>query len=299
DDTQERLKPLLRDDPRFSVLPSPRRGAQAARNVGIEAARGKYVMLLDSDDLLAGFCIEQRVPVMEADPTLDFAVFPCECFRKTPGDTRLLWNVPTNETDLDRFLKLDVPWQTTSPLWRRDAIMDLLPWPEDVPVGQDWEFHIRALLKDLRYTRHGRPDHYWRMAESERESIGKQTMKPEMLLGRLKTNEQVLAHVKAAGKLKAPARDAFAGMFFQSAERLGTRVSWREGLRTWARARELDLINDKQFTQGRTYFWLYRFKRLRTRYRSHLERVWPAAFFARKSSTYLKAPVETPTEIAA
>ena len=41
DDTQERLKPLLRDDPRFSVLPSPRRGAQAARNVGIEAARGK------------------------------------------------------------------------------------------------------------------------------------------------------------------------------------------------------------------------------------------------------------------
>ncbi|MDB5326642.1 MAG: glycosyl transferase family 2 [Phycisphaerales bacterium] len=293
DDTLVRLQQIILEDDRirYITVPKPRHGAQAARNLGIEDATGRYVMLLDSDDLLAPFCLEQRVPVMDADPTLDFAVFPCECFEKTPGDVGVLWNVPTDENDLSRFLKLDVPWQTTSPIWRRESILKLLPWPEDVPVGQDWEFHIRALLANPKYIRSGRPDHYWRRAESERDSIGKNTMRPEMLSARVKVNEHLLKTIKDAGRLDEAAKIAFAGMFFQSAERLGTRVSWREGLATWARAKAAGVITDKQFAQGKRYFQMYRFKSLRGFYRRHLERVWPSGFMVQRSSTYLKAPV--------
>ena len=301
DDTLVRLQQAVLDEPRIRYLTvrRPHAGAQAARNSGIEASVGRYVMLLDSDDLLAPHCLEQRVPVLDAESSLDFAVFPCECFRQTPGDVGTLWNVRTATPDLQRFLNLDVPWQTTSPLWRREAILKLLPWPEDVPVGQDWEFHIRALLAGLTYQYAGRVDHYWRQAESERDSIGKNTMKPEMLAKRVTVNAKVLGQVKAAGKLDAAARDAFAGMFFQSAERLGTRVGWREGLATWNTAKTLGLIDDRQFMQGRNYFWLYRFKRLRAKYRSRLENRWPTAFFARKSATYLKAPANAVAEAAA
>ncbi|MGC4031254.1 MAG: glycosyltransferase family 2 protein [Tepidisphaeraceae bacterium] len=294
DDTLVRLQQIQLEDPRirYITVHKPRHGAQAARNLGIEDATAPYVMLLDSDDLLAPHCLAQRVPVMQADASLDFAVFPCECFRKTPGDVGTLWNIPTAENDLLRFLKLDVPWQTTSPIWKTESMIKLLPWPEDVPVGQDWEFHIRALLAGMKYVRAGTSaDHYWRQAESERESIGKNTMRPEMLSARVKVNEHVLKTVEIAGRLTPAAKEAFAGMFFQSAERLGTKVSWREGLRIWTRAHDLGLITPKQFKQGRNYFYLYRFKKIRGLYRRRLEKQWPTPYFAKRSATYLKAPV--------
>ncbi len=292
DDTLLHLQQIVLEEPRirFMHVSRPRYGAQAARNIGIEESRGQYLILLDSDDLLSAHALEQRVPVMNADPSMDFAVFPCECFGKTPGDRGVLWNVATPEDDLDRFLKLDVPWQTTSPIWKRESLTALLPWPEDVPVGQDWEFHIRALLRRMKYVRTGVVDHFWRQAESERESIGKNTMKPQMLHARVKTNEHVLKTVEAAGQLTAVRRAMFAGMFFQSAERLGTRQSWREGLSVWTKAHALGLISDRQFRQGRNYFWLYRFKKLRGIYRNRLTRQWPREFFVPRSTTYLTAP---------
>ena len=298
DDSVARMTPLLESDSRFSLAPSPRKGAQAARNTGIGHARGRYVILLDSDDLLTPNCLAQRVAVMDADPSLDFAVFPCECFQKQPGDVGLLWNVPTGEPDLDRFLKLDVPWQTTSPIWRRESILRLLPWPEDVPVGQDWEFHIRALLGNLKYTRAGAVDHYWRQPEAGRDSIGKNTMKPEMLAARALVNERVLSAVQAAGKMSETYRPYFAGLFFQSAERIGQRISHRTARDLWSRAQQLGLITKKQEKQGRLYFNLFRFKKLRALYRSHLEGVWPEAYFAKRSATYLKAPAD-PNKVAA
>jgi len=293
DDTVERMKSILAQDSRFRMIsvPDGRSGAQAARNIGIEASAGRYLILLDSDDLIAPHCLKQRFEVMQQYPELDFAVFPCECFRTSAGDVGVFWNVPTDKPDLDRFLEGDVPWQTTSPMWKREAIASLLPWPENVPVGQDWEFHIRAIVSGLKYGYFGTVDHSWRMAESERDSIGKRTMKPELLKSRVATNEMVLNFVRNAGLLNDLHRAMFAGLFFQSAERIGTRVGWRDGLAVWERARGLDLITDRQLAQGRRYFWMYRFKSLRSWLRGRLQRAWPKGYFVPKSETYLKAPI--------
>ncbi len=293
DDTAERIRPVLAEDERFRFVsvPDGRSGAQAARNVGIEAARGQFVILLDSDDLVAPHCLEQRLAVMQDRPELDFAIFPCECFKTSAGDVGIYWNVPTEKSDLDRFLEGDVPWQTTSPMWRRESIVSLLPWPENVPVGQDWEFHIRAVARGMKYGCFGEVDHYWRMADADRDSIGKRTMKPELLTSRVTTNEMVLNALRDAGLLTDHRRKLFAGLFFQSAERVGTRLGWRDGLAVWKRARTLDLITDRELSQGKFYFWMYRFRSLRPYLRGRLGRAWPAEYFVKRSETYLKAPV--------
>ncbi|MGM0423780.1 MAG: glycosyltransferase family 2 protein [Thermodesulfobacteriota bacterium] len=49
DQTREMLQGIA--DPRFSYLWQQNQGVAAARNLGIEKARGKYIALLDSDDL--------------------------------------------------------------------------------------------------------------------------------------------------------------------------------------------------------------------------------------------------------
>ncbi len=300
DDTQTQLAPILNDDPRFRLInvPDKRSGAQAARNIGIEQSTGDYIILLDSDDLLAPHCLEQRIAFMRDHPQLDFAVTPCECFLSAPGDLKLLWNIETKTRDLDRFLAVDVPWQTTSPIWRRAAIEKLLPWPEDVPVAQDWDFHIRALLAGLNYARFGTTDHYWRRPAADRESIGKNATNPKLLRARVGVNVRVVKLLTNAHQLTEPNRLAMAGLFWQSAERIAKRVSRKEARDVWHRAYDLGLINIKQMKQGTRYLALSRFGFLQNPLRHRLTKAWPKPFFVSKSTTYLNSPVTPHTEAA-
>jgi glycosyltransferase involved in cell wall biosynthesis len=152
DDTADQTRRASETDPRVRFHPlTDKTGAPAARNLGIAEARGEYIIFLDSDDLLAPHCLQQRIDFMRDHADLDFAVFPCQLFRKSPGDVELLWNRKTDENDLDRFLKMDVAWQTTSPIWRKTSLAKIGAWDQSVLSGQDWEFHIRAIVAGLKY----------------------------------------------------------------------------------------------------------------------------------------------------
>ncbi|PSO91368.1 MAG: hypothetical protein BRC43_01325 [Cyanobacteria bacterium QS_3_48_167] len=65
---------------------------------------------------MAPWALLNRFEQMEQRPELDFGIFPCVLFREQPGDLKLLWNDDTGADDIDRFLTLDIPWQTTSPM---------------------------------------------------------------------------------------------------------------------------------------------------------------------------------------
>lgn len=84
DETVERLSRF--GDPRIQVLRIPvNGGACAARNLGIEAARGEIVCFLDSDDVYLPQKLERVVARFAARPSLDLLV---DSFlsRKTKGD---------------------------------------------------------------------------------------------------------------------------------------------------------------------------------------------------------------------
>lgn len=127
------------------------KGAATCRNMGIESAKGDYIIFLDSDDVLAPHCLKQRADVMEQQPNLDFTVFKMQFFKEKPGDDPRLWNLETNEPVLDRFLNLDAVWQTSGPIWKLSALKKIGGFNPELACWQDIDIHLKALFAELNY----------------------------------------------------------------------------------------------------------------------------------------------------
>lgn len=254
DGTSEMVAQLNAKDHRirFSQRAGNRTGANVCRNQGLSTASGEFIIFLDSDDLLAPFCLAERLEFIVPRPSLKFAVFLCEAFSITPGDVCHYHSVDTGENELDRFLRLDVPWQTTSPMWRRQALVDLGPWDETLPSWQDWDFHVRALCAGFAYQRQNRRDCYWRLPSKSGHSIGGHTHDdPVHLRATVELLVKTHNNLQESGLMTPHRRRLLAGLFFVVAGRFGVAQGLlREQSRAWRRARQLGLISATDFRVG-------------------------------------------------
>ena len=293
DGTVELLQSVSASDQRFRFLQADeqQRGAPAARNLGARESRGRYVVFLDSDDLLAPHCLEQRVGFMDEHPELDFCVSPCGLFHDVPGDASLRWNVDDGRDDLDRLLAGDVPWQTSGPTWRRESLSKFGPWDETVLAGQDWEFHIRALCAGLRYERLDRIDFYWRMP-GERSSISNQSLQSDRVRARPALLRKLLEAVRRAGKLTDSRRLCFAGLFWSCAKQTAEKVSRKDSRLVWRIALDEGLVDRRTWTLGHRYLVAWKLPALQRRFARKIERSWPVEMLGRRSPTFLKAPID-------
>ncbi|XCN73774.1 MAG: glycosyltransferase family A protein [Candidatus Electrothrix aestuarii] len=193
DDTCAVVESFARQDCRIKLIRKSvdcPRGANSSRNIGIDNSRGKYIIFLDSDDCMSESCIQTRVEIMENDPSIDFAVFQTLLFHDVIGDMDLVWNLLENEKeDIDRFLLLDVPWFTASPIWKRKVLGGELTWDSAVLSWQDWFFHIKAILSGLKYKKYNIVDVFYRQHTGE--SIGDKSTSPS----HLESHERVIGKV--------------------------------------------------------------------------------------------------------
>ncbi|MBX2940667.1 MAG: glycosyltransferase family 2 protein [Ferruginibacter sp.] len=154
DDTTSVGRLLEMQDSRIRFMQRNRepRGACACRNIAMENARGEFLIFLDSDDLLAPFAIQNRIQKFEAFPQFDFMVYSTAFFQCQMLDANAWWNVFTKENDLVRFARGEAVWHTTGPIWRRSfLVQNNLQFDENLMSGQDWDFHVSALLKNPVY----------------------------------------------------------------------------------------------------------------------------------------------------
>ncbi|MGO8949649.1 MAG: glycosyltransferase [Ktedonobacterales bacterium] len=132
----EQLQMVAGSDQRIKVISESNHGPSAARNCGVAAAQGRYLLQLDADDMVEPTFVEKALWVMETQP--QFAA--CSAYNVTFGSHQQLWDhgFASYELNLtkENFL-------TSQAMIRRDAFLEAGGYDESIRHGhEDWDFWL-------------------------------------------------------------------------------------------------------------------------------------------------------------
>jgi len=124
------------DRPRIRMIRQPNRGLAAARNAGMAAAKGRFLVPLDADDELTPGFIEKLLAALEAHPDAAFA----HCWAVLFGDLSGIW-APRPYNPYQMLLSNSV---IGCVLLRADAWLAVRGYDESMRGGnEDWDLWLR------------------------------------------------------------------------------------------------------------------------------------------------------------
>ncbi|MBO4338011.1 MAG: glycosyltransferase family 2 protein, partial [Lachnospiraceae bacterium] len=137
-------KGCVSDAKRIRVFQSDEKGVSAARNLGIENAKGEYIAFLDSDDVMLPGAIGRMVSRMEKDES-GLVIAGFERSDKPKDAPRLPYadkviDVPGEPSEMQRLYIedfLNMPWNK---LYKRECIGDI--FPTALSLGEDLCFNL-------------------------------------------------------------------------------------------------------------------------------------------------------------
>jgi glycosyltransferase involved in cell wall biosynthesis len=145
DDLVSALRPF-RD--RIVYLEQSNRGAAAARNMGIRAARGRYLAFLDADDVWHVNFLERQIEYLESHPHCDLVYSDALISGHTPlAGRRFMQAAPSREpVTLISLLRLECHVILSTVVVRRHKVMDVGLFDEALHRGHDYELWLRLAL---------------------------------------------------------------------------------------------------------------------------------------------------------
>lgn len=293
DATADDMQRLMKSDNRIrykSRLSQPA-GSATCRNDGINEARGEYVIFLDSDDCLAPFCLETRLEAMEKYNHYDFLVFPCRLFRYSLGDLRLLWNIPNSKNDIDRYLRMDVPWQTSSPIWKKSSLLRTGLWNPRLKNKDDWDFYLRVLIKGFAYKyMDSAPDCFWRIPTPDRDNLGKNSSKENVLESFEKLYEDVLKNLRNSCLLTDERKQLLGGLYYRIIRKWMEKGHRAKASVLWKHCYGEGLITKRQYMEGLALLTVWQHRLLKNSYARYLGWAWPDELLGGPSETFRKVP---------
>lgn len=156
DDSCDVIKAYQDKDKRIvlKVRDKEPKGAQTCRNIGFELSNGaEYVIWFDADDIIAPYCLEQRVAYMDSHKDLDFCIFPAKKFCDNPLEPNdELWGYDFLGDTLRCFLNRTLMVVGWTNIYRRQSVVDKkLQWDVNVQSLQDADWNIQAIVSGLKF----------------------------------------------------------------------------------------------------------------------------------------------------
>src|SRR5690554_4187955 len=154
DRTWEVLEEYAQNDSRIKIYKRHRqpKGASTCRNMGIDESEGKFIVFLDSDDLLTPWALEKRMELIDSKENYDVVISNGTQF--SFDKAREIYNTSMYGVTeiLVKFLQFQVVFQTTCPTWRKSFLIEnKIRWDEEAIVWQDVDFHIKCFSKHPKY----------------------------------------------------------------------------------------------------------------------------------------------------
>ena len=139
DDSLELARVLETQHPEVRVIDQANGGVTKARNTGIAAAQGEYILPVDGDDLISPTYIEQGLAILSSRPEVKVVYCQAEKFTET---TRKPWKL--KPFSLQQLAKDNMIF--VSALFRKTDALAVDGFSEDMQLGrEDWEFWIKLL----------------------------------------------------------------------------------------------------------------------------------------------------------
>lgn len=142
------------NDKHVKVIHKQNGGAASARNVGIEAASGRYLFFIDGDDTIAPDCIERLLPCLESEDRLPifgmaFDFWQNGALRRTDKRSAAFkgeFPIGRLAADLPAFFEDNVLSSACNKLFSAAVIeKNHLRFPEGVTLYEDLSFVLRYL----------------------------------------------------------------------------------------------------------------------------------------------------------
>ena len=134
-------------DSRIRLLAEDRRGPGAARNHGLLAASGEWVLFVDADDLLRPYHLERLLAAASENRSAQVIAGGQREFVDGSSDQPRLVPV-TGSAESLRFTSMAfAPWQSAAAMIRRTALTEDFHWAEELDpyLSEDTAFWFRLL----------------------------------------------------------------------------------------------------------------------------------------------------------
>lgn len=168
DGSLEIAKKYCEKDKRIRLYQRDRlpKGAPSCRNMGLELAKGDYLIYLDSDDVIAPYCFKQRVEYIEANDC-DFAVFPMMGFYNKLFDAPgMSYGYKPQGEIICALLARTLPFVVVTNIYKRQVLVDnKIIWDTNLKSYQDSDYNLQAIRSGMTYEiSNALPDYFYRLS---------------------------------------------------------------------------------------------------------------------------------------
>jgi len=142
-----------------TIINQNNKGLGAARNTGIKAATGKYILPLDCDNKIKPEYIYESIKLLEEDPLLDVVYSNAEYF----GDKAGLWE--SGDFNLQRLMIEN--YIDACAVFRKSTWEKIGGYDEKMPVMgyEDWDFWLRIAFNNGNFKYINKVLFYYRYSE--------------------------------------------------------------------------------------------------------------------------------------